>query len=158
MLFCSLNNGMIPAPSLEVEKGRLLTMSDAEASYLLGPNGKDSLSGASFEQVRAKRYYNRFLNFTRLGSIIDDAAESFFKSEIRRRLFVTAVLIIVSRIGYFIPLPGFDRRLIPDTYLSFDAGSTGTYFYLVFYWQFGQYIFINQNTDKMSTDIWKEYN
>ncbi|CAA7398493.1 unnamed protein product [Spirodela intermedia] len=50
-------------------------------------------------------------------------AESFFKSEIRRRLFVTAMLILISRIGYFIPLPGFDRRLIPEDYLTFTSGS-----------------------------------
>lgn len=99
-------------------------MWDDEAADLLGSKEKGVASNASFEEVRAKRFNNSFLNFTRLGSIIDDATESFFKSEIRRRLFVTAVLIIVSRLGYFIPLPGFDRRLIPDTYLSFAAGST----------------------------------
>ncbi|KAJ4886253.1 hypothetical protein Rs2_26001 [Raphanus sativus] len=27
------------------------------------------------------------------------------------------------RVGYFIPLPGFDRRLIPQDYLSFVSGS-----------------------------------
>ncbi|WOL20079.1 preprotein translocase subunit SCY2, chloroplastic [Canna indica] len=123
-LFCSLNNEMMPAPSFEVEKRPILISGEGEATNLLGLKGTDSASDASFEEVRAKRFNNRFLNFTRLGSIIDSAAESFFKSEIRRRLFVTAVLIIVSRLGYFIPLPGYDRRLIPDTYLSFAAGST----------------------------------
>ncbi|RVX20943.1 Preprotein translocase subunit SCY2, chloroplastic [Vitis vinifera] len=44
-------------------------------------------------------------------------------SEIRRRLFVTAVLLVISRVGYFIPLPGFDRRLMPEDYLSFVSGS-----------------------------------
>ncbi|KAB1203222.1 Preprotein translocase subunit SCY2, chloroplastic [Morella rubra] len=68
-------------------------------------------------------FKNRFLDFVRLSSVINNAAESFFKSEIRRRLFVTAVLIIISRLGYFIPLPGFDRRLIPQDYLSFASGS-----------------------------------
>ncbi|XP_072959922.1 preprotein translocase subunit SCY2, chloroplastic isoform X1 [Typha angustifolia] len=72
---------------------------------------------------RSRRFNNRFLDFTRLGSVIDDAAESFFKSEIRRRLAVTAALILISRIGYFVPLPGFDRRLIPETYLSFASGA-----------------------------------
>ncbi|XP_060667546.1 preprotein translocase subunit SCY2, chloroplastic isoform X2 [Ziziphus jujuba] len=70
-----------------------------------------------------KMFRNRFLNFVRIGSVLDNAAESFFKSEIRRRLFVTAVLIVISRVGYFIPLPGFDRRLIPQDYLSFASGS-----------------------------------
>ncbi|KAL0458106.1 UNVERIFIED_CONTAM: Preprotein translocase subunit SCY2, chloroplastic [Sesamum latifolium] len=73
--------------------------------------------------MKPEAFSNRFLNFVRIGSIINNAAESFFKSEIRRRLFVTAVLIVVSRLGYFIPLPGFDRRLMPENYLSFVSGS-----------------------------------
>ncbi|GAA0175891.1 transporter [Lithospermum erythrorhizon] len=75
-------------------------------------------------QPRPKSFYNRLLTFLRLGSLLDNAAESFFKSEIRRRLFVTALLLVVSRVGYFIPLPGFDRRLIPENYLSFVSGSS----------------------------------
>lgn len=74
---------------------------------------------------RPKMFRNRFLNFVRISSVLNDAAESFFKSEIRRRLFVTALLIVVSRVGYFIPLPGFDRRLIPQDYLTFVSGSVG---------------------------------
>lgn len=85
-----------------------------------------------FSLAGPKRFHNRFLNFARLGSVVSDTAEAFFKSEIRRRLFVTAVLILVSRIGYFIPLPGFDRRLIPDNYLSFGAGSVGMFLALCF--------------------------
>lgn len=76
-------------------------------------------------QYRSRRFRNRFLNFVRLSSVLNNAAESFFKSEIRRRLFVTAVLLVISRVGYFIPLPGFDRRLIPQDYLSFVSGSVG---------------------------------
>ncbi|PON55292.1 SecY/SEC61-alpha family [Parasponia andersonii] len=72
---------------------------------------------------RPKMFRNRFLNFVRLSSVLNNAAGSFFKSEIRRRLFVTALLIVISRVGYFIPLPGFDRRLIPQDYLSFSSGS-----------------------------------
>ncbi|XP_027160016.1 preprotein translocase subunit SCY2, chloroplastic [Coffea eugenioides] len=79
--------------------------------------GNDSL------RPRPKAYKNRFLNFVRLSSVLNTAAESFFKSEIRRRLFVTAILIVISRVGYFIPLPGFDRRLMPQDYLSFVSGS-----------------------------------
>lgn len=79
--------------------------------------GDDSL------RPRPKAYNNRFLNFVRLSSVLNTAAESFFKSEIRRRLFVTAILIVISRVGYFIPLPGFDRRLMPQDYLSFVSGS-----------------------------------
>jgi hypothetical protein len=61
--------------------------------------------------------------------VVEGAAEAFFRSEIRRRLAVTAVLIVLSRVGYFVPLPGFDRRLIPDSYLSFaplPAGSSSS--------------------------------
>lgn len=72
-----------------------------------------------------KSFKNRFLNFVRFGSVISEAAESFFKSEIRRRLFVTAALLVISRVGYFIPMPGFDRRLIPQDYLSFVSGAAG---------------------------------
>lgn len=78
-------------------------------------------------RVRPKYFRNRFLNFVRLSSVLNNAVESFFKSEIRRRLFVTAVLLVISRIGYFIPLPGFDRRLIPQDYLSFASGSVGKF-------------------------------
>lgn len=74
-----------------------------------------------------KTFKNRFLNFVRFGSVINEAAESFFKSEIRRRLFVTAALLVLSRVGYFIPVPGFDRRLIPQAYLSFVSGAAGMF-------------------------------
>ncbi|CAH8362288.1 unnamed protein product [Eruca vesicaria subsp. sativa] len=72
---------------------------------------------------RPKSFRNRFLDFVRISSVLNSAGERFFKSEIRRRLFVTAVLLVLSRVGYFIPLPGFDRRLIPQDYLSFVSGS-----------------------------------
>ncbi|MQL68993.1 hypothetical protein Taro_001261 [Colocasia esculenta] len=93
-------------------------------------------------KVQARKFQNRFLMFTRLGSVINDAAESFFKSEIRKRLFVTAVLILVSRVGYFIPLPGFDRRLIPEDYLTFASGSMDGD------WKYG----INQETAGIAID------
>ncbi|XP_047962964.1 preprotein translocase subunit SCY2, chloroplastic isoform X2 [Salvia hispanica] len=74
--------------------------------------------------LKTEPFRNRFLNFSRFGAILNNALESFFKSEIRTRLFVTAVLLFVSRLGYFIPLPGFDRRLMPENYLNFLSGST----------------------------------
>ncbi|KAG5587109.1 hypothetical protein H5410_047543 [Solanum commersonii] len=95
--------------SVSEDEGVSLTSTDANEFVSLQP--------------RQKQFRNRFLNFVRLGSVVDNAAESFFKSEIRRRLFVTAILIVISRIGYFIPLPGFDRRLIPEDYLSFVSKS-----------------------------------
>ncbi|XP_015088171.1 preprotein translocase subunit SCY2, chloroplastic isoform X1 [Solanum pennellii] len=95
--------------SVSEDEGVSLTSTDANEFVSLQP--------------KQKQFRNRFLNFVRLGSVVDNAAESFFKSEIRRRLFVTAILIVISRIGYFIPLPGFDRRLIPEDYLSFVSKS-----------------------------------
>ncbi|XP_065626565.1 preprotein translocase subunit SCY2, chloroplastic [Quercus suber] len=91
-------------------------------------DGADTLSLLEINNSKTvqhipKMFKNRFLDFVRLSSVLNNAAESFFKSEIRRRLFVTAVLIIISRVGYFIPLPGFDRRLVPQDYLSFVSGS-----------------------------------
>lgn len=91
-------------------------------------DGADTLSLLEINNTKTvqhipKMFKNRFLDFVRLSSVLNNAAESFFKSEIRRRLFVTAVLIIISRVGYFIPLPGFDRRLVPQDYLSFVSGS-----------------------------------
>ncbi|KAL5995924.1 hypothetical protein ACLOJK_025997 [Asimina triloba] len=90
-----------------------------------GTNMLDSHDGGKNTSLQTKplKFKNKFLMFVRLGSVVNDAAESFFKSEIRRRLFVTAALILASRVGYFIPLPGFDRRLIPGDYLSFVSGS-----------------------------------
>jgi len=72
-------------------------------------------------------YRNRFLDLARLGAVAEGSAEAFFRSEIRRRLAVTAALIVLSRVGYFIPLPGFDRRLIPDSYLSFSPLPAGLF-------------------------------
>lgn len=93
---------------------------DVEA--IVGSSGGDNSLIAL--ELKPRAFKNRFLNFVRFGSVINGAAEAFFKSEIRRRLFVTAVLIVISRVGYFIPLPGFDRRLIPKDYMSFVSGSS----------------------------------
>lgn len=92
-------------------------------AFLTSPNS----SNFDIWKPKSKMFRNRFLNLVRLRSVLNNAAESFFKSEIRRRLFVTAVLIVISRVGYFIPLPGFDRRLIPQDYLSFVSGSVGEF-------------------------------
>ncbi|XP_062145471.1 preprotein translocase subunit SCY2, chloroplastic [Alnus glutinosa] len=90
-----------------------------------GVDAVSSFDANNFNTVQSipKMFKNRFLDFVRLSSVLNNAAESFFKSEIRRRLFVTAILIVISRVGYFIPLPGFDRRLVPQDYLSFASGS-----------------------------------
>lgn len=97
-------------------------------TFLTSPNATNSDAW----KPRSKMFRNRFLNLVRLRSVLNNAAESFFKSEIRRRLFVTAVLIVISRVGYFIPLPGFDRRLIPQDYLSFVSGSVGEFMKLLY--------------------------
>lgn len=107
------------AQSLNVEAVSPMLNDGANVPSSHEINGFESL------QSRPKMFRNRFLNFVRLSSVLNNAAESFFKSEIRRRLFVTALLIVISRVGYFIPLPGFDRRLIPQDYLSFALGSAG---------------------------------
>lgn len=93
-----------------------------DGTDVLTPRDSDNSTALEAKPIM---FRNRFLDFVRISSVINNAAESFFKSEIRRRLFVTAVLIVVSRVGYFIPLPGFDRRLIPQDYLSFVSGSVG---------------------------------
>lgn len=95
---------------------------DASGSSPLNVNGSEN---SGILEPKPEPFRNRFLNFARIGTIINNALESFFKSEIRTRLFVTAVLLVVSRLGYFIPLPGFDRRLMPENYLNFLNGSTG---------------------------------
>jgi hypothetical protein len=92
-----------------------------DGETIVASSDGDKLTTSEF---KPKTFKNRFLNFVRFGSVINGAAETFFKSEIRRRLFVTAVLIVISRVGYFIPLPGFDRRLIPKDYMSFVSGSS----------------------------------
>lgn len=89
-----------------------------------GGDGEAIVASPGTLELKPRMFKNRFLNFVRFGSVINGAAETFFKSEIRRRLFVTAVLIVISRVGYFIPLPGFDRRLIPKDYMSFVSGSS----------------------------------
>ncbi|KAK8961037.1 hypothetical protein KSP40_PGU004811 [Platanthera guangdongensis] len=110
----------INADSVGVEPPHTGTLigSRGEVSSLLTPEEELTVS-------KTVRYRNRFLNFLRLGSVVDNMADSFFKSEIRRRLFATALLIVISRVGYFIPLPGFDRRLMPQDNLSFASASTG---------------------------------
>lgn len=75
-----------------------------------------------------KRFRNRFLGLVKLRTNIAEAAEGIFKSEIRRRIFVTVVLLMASRAGYFVPLPGFDRRSMPGDYLGFVSGAVGTSF------------------------------
>ena len=98
---------------------------EATAAESLTPPRPNDSDNSSAVEAKPIMFRNRFLDFVRISSVINNAAESFFKSEIRRRLFVTAVLIVISRVGYFIPLPGFDRRLIPQDYLSFVSGSVG---------------------------------
>ncbi|WVZ98417.1 hypothetical protein U9M48_043864 [Paspalum notatum var. saurae] len=96
---------------------RLAVSASAPAPPDVPPHGEGG--GPAAVGRKGAGYRNRFLNLARLGAVVEGAAEAFFRSEIRRRLAVTAALIVLSRVGYFIPLPGFDRRLIPDSYLSF---------------------------------------
>ncbi|XP_014755285.1 preprotein translocase subunit SCY2, chloroplastic isoform X1 [Brachypodium distachyon] len=118
-------------PSLRAHQCRLLVRTPKRAlpatrRLLLAPRaslsatspGEPAREGSAVAR-KAGGYRNRFLDLARLGAVAEGVAETFFRSEIRRRLAVTAVLIVLSRVGYFVPLPGFDRRLIPDSYLSF---------------------------------------
>ncbi|KAL6619282.1 hypothetical protein ACP70R_034421 [Stipagrostis hirtigluma subsp. patula] len=98
---------------------RLVLAARASLSAAGAEPPRGEVGGGAAEWRKGARYRNRFLDLARLGAVAEGAAEAFFRSEIRRRLAVTAVLIVLSRVGYFIPLPGFDRRLIPDSYLSF---------------------------------------
>ncbi|CAN6360222.1 unnamed protein product [Urochloa humidicola] len=102
-------------PLLEPHCSAFAARASASASEPARGDG-DSVSAAG---RKGAGYRNRFLDLARLGAVVEGAAEAFFRSEIRRRLAVTAALIVLSRVGYFIPLPGFDRRLIPNSYLSF---------------------------------------
>ncbi|KAI7992174.1 hypothetical protein LOK49_LG12G01253 [Camellia lanceoleosa] len=106
--------------SNQLQSPEIVLQQNDDGAYLTSSHDTDDFGTL---QSKPKMFKNRFLDFVRLGSVLNNAAESFFKSEIRRRLFVTAVLIVISRVGYFIPLPGFDRRLIPEDYLSFVSGS-----------------------------------
>eukprot|EP00249_Psilotum_nudum_P008802 c21515_g1_i2 orf=527-2287(-) len=83
------------------------------------------LSDKSFLSIKMGRkgFRNRFLIFTRLGTTIQKALESFFHSEIRQRTFVTILMLIVVRAGHFIPLPGFDRRFMSGDYLAYVSGT-----------------------------------
>ncbi|KMZ73957.1 Preprotein translocase subunit SCY2, chloroplastic [Zostera marina] len=133
--FCSTKHLLVPSRGITQRFNRYCSNKPNGSGYLnisamesLSPDNAHlplSLDGDQGEVLKkeSKKFKNRYLNFVRLSSVISDSAEMFFKSEIRRRLFVTGVLILVSRIGYFIPLPGFDRRLIPEDYLSFSSGS-----------------------------------
>ncbi|KFK31206.1 hypothetical protein AALP_AA6G082000 [Arabis alpina] len=96
---------------------------DALDVEIIPQESQDSVVSKTLQDNKPKSFRNRFLDFVRISSVLNGAAERFFKSEIRRRLFVTALLLVISRVGYFIPLPGFDRRLIPQDYLSFVSGS-----------------------------------
>ncbi|CAM8923162.1 unnamed protein product [Rhodiola kirilowii] len=136
--FASLNpvrkRGFLVCSSEEIHRASALNIQSTSVPFLNHEisglsNGAsvreldDEAKGLEILEDKPKMFKNRFLDFVRIGSVINNAAESFFKSEIRRRLFVTAALLVVSRIGYYVPLPGFDRRLIPLNYMSFTSGS-----------------------------------
>lgn len=119
----SVRRGIQHADAMSIPFPHEVSPSESDEQQVMLPSNDSIDLGDSVPPGR-KTFKNRFLNFMRFGSLIDDAAESFFKSEIRRRLFVTAALLVLSRVGYFIPLPGFDRQLIPRDYLNFASGSS----------------------------------
>lgn len=115
------NSVVVRAASIESLNYEQFLDASGSSQRALNVNGSEN---SGILEPKPEPFRNRFLNFARIGTIINNALESFFKSEIRTRLFVTAVLLVVSRLGYFIPLPGFDRRLMPENYLNFLNGST----------------------------------
>jgi len=121
----STRSGFQHANAMSIPFPREVSLSGSDEQQVVPSNECTDVRDS--EPPGRQTFKNRFLNLMRFGSLIDDAAESFFKSEIRRRLFVTASLLILSRVGYFIPLPGFDRQLIPTGYLSFASGSSGMF-------------------------------
>lgn len=125
--FCVNFSEQLRSDYLNAEATRLQSVNDELflQRHDDGSFGPQDINNSDPLQPRTKMFRNRFLDFARFGSVLNNAAESFFKSEIRRRLFVTAVLLVISRVGYFIPLPGFDRRLMPEDYLRFASGSVG---------------------------------
>lgn len=135
-LHCSEMNGNVSLFLHDQLRSEYISVKAASADSLnqelLVPYADDSSvddeENLEISYPRPQRYKNRYLNFVRMGTIFNNAAESFFKSEIRRRLFVTAFLLVMSRVGYFIPLPGFDRKLMPEDYLRFVSGSVGMFY------------------------------
>ncbi|XP_042053604.1 preprotein translocase subunit SCY2, chloroplastic-like [Salvia splendens] len=115
------NSAIVRAASADPINYEQFTDTSESRESALNVNGFENSAALD---LKTEPFRNRFLNFSRFGAILNNALESFFKSEIRTRLFVTAVLLFVSRLGYFIPLPGFDRRLMPENYLNFLSGST----------------------------------
>ncbi|XP_024532551.1 preprotein translocase subunit SCY2, chloroplastic [Selaginella moellendorffii] len=82
--------------------------------------GESLLSGESIKHV-PRSYSNKFIRWVKLGSVINDAAMAFFKSEVRRRTFITIILLMVCRAGQFVPLPGFNHRTMPSNFLGSTA-------------------------------------
>ena len=136
-----LGRNLINPPDVESKVKYISEVSSEEESLPSSSSSEEPLAGnhengngsygtseqqlPPLKEFRAKPYRNRLLGLSKIGTVINDAAESFFKSEIRRRIFVTVVLIMASRLGYFIPIPGFDRRFMPGDYLALVSGAVG---------------------------------
>ncbi|GAQ84751.1 SecY protein transport family protein [Klebsormidium nitens] len=74
----------------------------------------------SFQPPPKPKYF--FFQLTKLGIQFNDFLDGLFKSELRKRLFVTLAIMFVVRGGYYIPLPGFDRRF-HSTAMDLASGS-----------------------------------
>lgn len=73
--------------------------------------------------LKRPRLKNKVLHMAKIGISLNDAAQAFFQSETRRRIFVTILMLMASRVGYFIPLSGYDRRLMPGNCWGFVLGT-----------------------------------
>ncbi|KAF3576940.1 hypothetical protein DY000_02034972 [Brassica cretica] len=83
---------------------------------IIPPESQDiDISHSSFvvskalQENRSKSFRNRFLDLARNSSVLKEIICNG----------CAACTVVLSRVGYFIPLPGFDRKTPQDNYLSF---------------------------------------
>ncbi|KAL0670960.1 hypothetical protein Bca4012_033664 [Brassica carinata] len=88
---------------------------------IIPPESQDiDISHSSFvvskalQENRPKSFRNRFLDLDRNSSVLKEIICNG----------CAACTVVLSRVGYFIPLPGFDRKT-PQDYLSFFSGFVG---------------------------------
>ncbi|KAF2566530.1 hypothetical protein F2Q70_00028223 [Brassica cretica] len=89
---------------------------------IIPPESQDiDISHSSFvvskalQENRPKSFRNRFLDLARNSSVLKEIICNG----------CAACTVVLSRVGYFIPLPGFDRKTPQDNYLSFFSGFVG---------------------------------
>eukprot|EP00897_Mesotaenium_endlicherianum_P003976 jgi/Mesen1/3606/ME000020S03133 len=112
-----------PAPTASTSSQYLVSEPYVEPVSPATPAGSPPLEPQAEPQVpQKKRYSNIYLKLVLLRSSLRKAIENTFQDELTRRLIVTVLLLTLSRAGYFLLLPGFDRSLIPSTMFHLQAG------------------------------------